>query len=648
MARMKLKSGVLDQFKGTSHVEFEFGDTTNHILGFNGSGKSTIYDAYTYVFGGCDSQLNGKPVLYPDFMEESVPSATWVVDLNGVEHSIRKFQHDTRTRKQVEEGYPKKANNDFEIDGVPKNEKAFLKWMEEQGLPEPKTFMQFVNADIYLNKSEEERKNILFGMASNITDEDIAKSVSGGEIILGDIAKGLSLTDIKKAAKKEFDGAEKLRKAIPDEIKGMEESKVRIDRAEFEAQKETLKNEVAALEAKLMEMRIPSVRDLNQELASLNNEQKVLTAEANSERVAKLTEANAVIGDMKQKLREMVGEKERLLSLIEENMDKKAEGEKRYNELADEFQKVKVTEFNATAQKCPYCGQDLPVHEIDKLAKQFEQDKATKMDKINHEAADVKKKTKMLEAQIPELQKQLAEKNEEINVLSADIEKWSEERIKLETPIDASGTHESQEILKRIADVQHRMNTRDQLQAQADKILANKREKEQDIWQIDMELAKEDVNKQIDLTIEEAKKRQKEYLQIAADKQRIVDVANEVMRKKADLLTSEVNKHFKIVKFELFRQKADGDYETCCTPTIRNEDGVYRELGKSANTALGIRGKLDIIEGLQNYYDMHLPVFCDGFEAIDSYNAKLIHMDTQLITLAVTDTPLTLRSDDVG
>lgn len=645
MARLKLKTGILDQFKGTPHAEYEFGDATNNISGFNGSGKSTIYDAYTYVFGGCDSLLNGKPILYPDYMEESVPSATWNVDINGVEHSIRKYQHDTRTRKQVEEGVPKTGNNDFEIDGVPKKEKAFLKWMEEQGLPDPKTFMQFVNADIYLNKTEEERKNILFGMASNITDEDLAKSVAGGEIILEELKKGLSLTDIKKAAKKELDGAEKLRKAIPDEIKGMEESKVRIDRAEFEAQKETLKNEVAALEEKLMEMRIPSIRDLNQELASLNNEQKALTAEANSERVAKLTEANAVIGELKRKLAQAVEEKERLLTTIEERFGNKVQLEQRYKELSEEFQTVKASAFDATAQKCPYCGQDLPIHDIDKLAKQFEKDKAVKMDAINHEAADVKKKTKLLEAQIPELQRLLADKKEEINVLSADIEKRTEERVKWEKPIDASGTPESQEVLKRIADVQHRMNTRDQLQSQADRILASKREKEQDIWQIDRELAKEDVNKQIDLKIEEAKKRQKEYSQKAADKQRIVDVANEVMRKKAELLTSEVNKHFKIVKFELFRQKADGDYETCCIPTIRNEDGIYRELGKSANTALGIRGKLDIIEGLQNFYDMHLPVFCDGFEAIDSENAKLIHMNTQVITLSVSDEPLTVRSE---
>ena len=643
MARMKLKSGVLDQFKGTPHAEYEFGNPTR-IKGYNGSGKSTVYDAYTYTFGGYDSSLNPKPVLFPDYMEESTPSVTWICDIDGIEHSIRKYQQDGRTRKEIEEDLPKTKRNYYEVDGVPKNEKVFLKWMEEHGLPDPKTFMLLTHTDILVDKTEDECKNILFGMTSDITDEDIAKSVAGGEIILEELSKK-SLSDIKKVARRQLKETVELREAIPQQIQGMEQSKVHIDTAEFEAQKETLKNEVKAMEEKLMEMRIPPISELNEELARLDQEQRMLTAEANSERVAKLTEANAVIGDLKQKLRDMVDEKDRLARNIEEKVFLGNDLGKQYESLAEAYQRTKNSEFDATALVCPTCGQDLPIKEIDRLHKKFEENKRTEMDRLNNEARDVRNRANTIRQELPELQKQLSAMDEQITDMQKDIDDRCAERVKWETPIDASGTPESKNILKRIAEVHHRMNNRDELQKQADQILAMKRDKEDAIRDIDRTLGKLDVNKQIDANIEEKKRKKKEYIQTEANLQRIMDIADEVMRKKAELLTNEVNKHFKIVKFKLFDRKADGDYKSCCVPMIRNENGEYRELGKSANTALGIRGKLDIISGLQNFYDQHLPVFVDGFEALDEENAKLIHMDTQLITLSVSEEPLTVRSE---
>ena len=46
------------------------------------------------------------------------------------------------------------------------------------------------------------------------------------------------------------------------------------------------------------------------------------------------------------------------------------------------------------------------------------------------------------------------------------------------------------------------------------------------------------------------KRKKKEYIQTEANLQRIMDIADEVMRKKAELLTNEVKKNFKIVTFK--------------------------------------------------------------------------------------------------
>lgn len=651
MAELILKTLILDQFKGATHAECTFCEKTS-VTGYNAAGKTTIADAWYWLFTDKDYSLKSNPEVHPDFMEQSEPSVTAVC---AVQHNsdedwqrveFRKFQKDSRTKKQIEAGAPVRISNQYEINSVPKSQKDFMAYLAELGI-DMDNFLLLSHPEIFTGQKSADCRKILFGMVSDITDKEIADSLTGcGE--LSKLLESYKVDEVMAMTKRSLKEASENLKVIPEQIIGMERSKVDIDVSEFESQRDTLKAEISVLESKIMETRVPSVGDLNQKLVALEREQKALTAEANSERVAKLTEANAVIGDMKQKLRGMVDEKDRLLIMIDESMGNKAESEKRYQELADEFQKVKVTEFDATAQKCPYCGQDLPVHEIDKLAKQFEQDKATKMDKINHEAADVKKKKKMLEAQIPELQKQLAEKKEEVNVLSAEIEKRTEERVKWEKPIDASGTEESRKILEEITKVHHQMNRRDELQAQMDKILTEKRDREFAVRELEDRIAETKVNDRIDKQIAEAKAKQKQYAQAEADAQRILDQLAEVSMKKNQMLTDQVNSHFEIVKFSLFEQQKNGEYKDCCVPLIRNDNGEYMKFGESANTALEVRGKLDIISGLQKFYGQQMPVWVDGWECMDTDNSNSIHMDTQLITLAVADTPLTIRSDDVG
>lgn len=642
MARLTLKSCILDQFKGTSHAECTFGLKTA-ITGFNGSGKSTIADGFYFLFTDKDYSLKSNPEIHPDFMEKSEPSFTAVCDIDGKEVTLRKFQKDSRTKKQVEAGAPVRISNQYEINSVPKSQKDFIAYLEELGI-DMDNFLLLSHPEIFTSQKSADCRKILFGMVSDITDKEIADSLPDCSE-LSELLKNYKAEEVMAMKKRELKEASENLKVIPEQIIGMEKSKVDIDVSEFETQRDTLKTEIQELEKQLLEMRVPSIGELNQELVRLEREQKALTAQANSERVAKLTGANAVIGEMKRKLREQIDDKDSLVTVIEESVADVNDLGKRYKELADEFQKVKASEFDPSEQKCPYCGQDLPIHQIDRLAQKFEEDKTRKMNDINREAADVKRRAIRLKKEIPDHQKQLSDIENVISKITAEVERLSAERAKLETPIDVSGTPESQKILQEIADVHHRMNKRDELQAQADKILADKRDREFAVRQLEDRIAETKVNDRIDKQIAEAKQKQKSYARAEADAKKVLDQLAQVSMQKNKMLTEQVNSHFKIVKWKLFEQQKNGEYKDCCVPLIQNTDGEYRVFGESANTALEIRGKLDIISGLQKFYDQHLPVFLDGFEAIDSENAKLIHMDTQLITLSVADEPLTVRSE---
>ena len=105
-----------------------------------------------------------------------------------------------------------------------------------------------------------------------------------------------------------------------------------------------------------------------------------------------------------------------------------------------------------------------------------------------------------------------------------------------------------------------------------------------------------------------------------------------VSRKKNTLLQDDVNSHFELVDFKLFDWLKNGEYKETCIPTYRNKD-----MGISTNTGLEILMKLDIIRGLQSFYNMYLPVFVDGAEALSESTVKMINMDTQIILLKATE-----------
>lgn len=642
MARMKLKTLILDQFKGATHAEYTFGDKPA-VSGYNGSGKTTIADGWMWLTSDRDYNLKANPEVHPDFLEKSEPSVTAVCDVDGKEVTLRKFQKDSRTKKQIEAGAPVRISNQYEINGVPKSQRDFIAYLEELGI-DMDNFLLLSHPEIFTSQKSADCRRILFGMVNDVTDKEIADSLMGCEE-LSKLLESYKADEVMAMTKRSLKEASENLKVIPEQIIGMERSKVDTDVSEYESQRDTLKTEIAALEEKIMETRVPSIGDLNQELISLEREQKALTAEVNSERVAKLTESNAVIGSLKQHHREMLENKDKFSRKIEESVLYVNDYAKQYESLAEEFQRVKASEFSSDSQICPTCGQDLPIKEIDRLHKAFEDHKRMEMDRINVEAKDVRNKANTLKAQIPELQKQLAELEEQIAAMQKDIDQKCAERAKWETPIDASGTPESQKILEEIATVHHKINRRDELQREFDKILADKRDKEFAVRQLEDRIAEVNVNDRIDKQIAELKQKQKEYAQAEADAQKILDQLSEVSMAKNQALTDQVNSHFEIVRWELFEILKNGEYRDCCVPLIRNSNGEYRKFGESANTALEVRGKLDIISGLQKFYGQQILVFLDGAECLDQDNMAQIHMDTQLITLSVSDEPLTVRSE---
>ena len=566
-----------------------------------------------------------------------MPSVT-IECVGDKEFTVRKFQKDSRNKKQIEDGAPIRISNQYEINGVPKSQKDFIAYLVEQGIAVD-LFLLLTHTDTYTDQKSVDCRKILFDMVKDVTDVDIAKSISGCEDAVA-LLENYTVEEIQAMKKREKKEADENIDAIPNQIIGLERAKVDVSVDEFKAQKATLEGEIADLENKIAALNIPSVGELNQKLVMLEKEQSQLTAEANADRVQKLTELDREIGELKNALSENESKMRIAKNNIADAMNGKTSNEQRFEQLKKEFETVKAQQYEAGSTICPYCKQEMPVHMLADAEKHFDDDKQKKMDAINNDA-------KLIRIKIASCENEIKERNKEIKSLDAEIIELSKRiadkisvREPLERVVDMSGSDENERILKEIIATKHELSQRDALVSQETDMRNSIKERQLAIRDIDDALAQEKNNERINQQIAGLKEKQKEYAQAKANAEKVLYQLQQISMAKNNMLEEQVNSHFKRVKFRLFKMLKNGEIQDDCTPLVLTKDGTYRDMTYSANTAAIKLAQLDIINGLQEFYDQHLPILMDGAECLDEISRSQIDVGTQLIMASVTEDDL--------
>lgn len=620
---MQIKKIILSQFKGITNAEFTF-DGNTVISGQNGSGKTTLADAYFWLFTDKDYSLKANPEIHPDFWEESEPSVEIVCDIDGKEVSFRKFQKDSRTKKQKEAGAPVRISNQYEVNSVPKSQKDFDAALTEYGIDKDK-FLLLTHPEIFTGMKSADCRKILFGMTNDVTDKSIADSMGDCQEVsaLLDSYTAEEITALQKRTKKE---ADQNLDNIPQQIIGLEKAKVQIDVQSITADRDALKSEIDEVEQTIKENPLPDVGDLNQKIVMLENQKKALETDANTERREKLQTAREELAEIQRKRSDAEYEFQTAVGAEEERKGRIEQLKKDYQSLADTFQKVKAITFDESSNICKYCGQPLPTDKADENRNKFNAEIERQKLGINRQASAIKKQIKELESHPVSIPDHSA-----IEGLSKQEEQKKAEVESLSQPIDVTDTDEYKAIEFEIAKVRQAIDALDFARKKRAELESEASEKRRQVNFMNDQIAKADVNKHIDEQIAKAKEQQKQYAQASANAEKILDQLSRISMEKNRLLTEQVNSHFSKVKFKLFEQLKNGEYRDTCVPTI---DG--KVLGESANTAREIEAKLDIISGLQGFYKQDLPVFLDNSESLDSQNSK-IDIGHQLIMLRVTD-----------
>lgn len=631
--RATLKRVALENFMCYAHAEFDFYAITK-IMAKNGKGKSTIATTYLWCLFNCDYELKDNPVVRREVDGKSVDdmdtSVELTLDVDGKEITMKKVQKRTYSK----DGSSYKDDNKYFINDVPKTLKDFNAYLDV----DMNVFKMCSNVNAFLNQKPAEMREYLFGLVGDVTDLDIAsQKVELAELVpLLEKYTTEELSAMNKATKT------KIAKDLPildGQIKEKERDiqlKQAIEVSDLELQKNSLKEQIADCVAKQTDNdKLMTEYDKDSsDILNLKFELSDMSRKANEDNVKARREIEDKISD-KQFL---VRQTEKTIADIEKNIEYQQNTidsiNKNLQDIRNEWKAENERKFNETSLICSYCGQEYPEDKKEQLRADFDSHKAEELKLITNNGNLFKDKLDKNKKILKDLQKELPQHKESLEMLNTAITDLEKQLSELPQEIDVSATEEYKALEQKIAEKEETMHKANDISAVKAELKAQETALRQQLAECESEIAKSDTAAD-EQRLEELKQTRIDSEQNKANAEKILDLLDELDKAKNEALTEAVNSHFGLVKWQLFEYAKNGNYKSCCIPTVDGKS-ILTTMSNKGNRILG---RVDICNSIQKISGISVPIILDDSESLSTDNQKKVAemVDSQLIMLIVND-----------
>ena len=616
--KIELKKLIVENFMAYPHAEFDFFNRTV-VSGRNGIGKSTIATAYTWLMFGCDYQLDDMDV----YVEA-------ILDIDGKEVTARKVQK----RKYKKDGVGYSDDNTYFINEVPKTLKAFNEYFEI----DMNLLKMCSSPGAFLNQKTADMRSYLFGLVENVNDMDVAKENSELSAITDFLERYSAdeLTAMNKATKSKID------KELPI-IDGQIMEKQRdiqlksdIDVAELELLKNTLSEQLAcnikkqtdaeALE-KDLQGKADGILELKFQLSGLQSQANDANLNKIREVQHKINDANAFVDSIHEEIRKNGVAVDRIKSEINEKDSAR-------ELLAKKWVDVNNEKFDDNSTICPTCHRDLPDEEIKRIFSEFKESKQKRLCEIEAKGSALREEVEKSKPVLVELESVAEENMKKLNSVISKLDEYHKQLDAIPKVVDISDTEEYKKLSAEIDAKEAEMQKSMKIDDMRGKLKLEENEIRRKLSECESQISKADTSAD-DQRLEELRDRRIDMEQKKADAEKILYLLGELEKAKNDKLSDEINKHFGVVKWQLFEINKSGGYKSVCIPMV---DGKSI-LSTMSNKGNQIIGKVDICNSIQKINDLSVPVFLDDYESLDVSNKERVSKSAgcQLIMLEVTD-----------
>lgn len=634
--RITLKELRLRNFKGAADQTVTFSEDTE-INGANATGKTRIFDAWSWVLFGKDSgdrkdfsikalDRDNQPLHNADH----TVTATLLVD--GIQNTFERILRERWVKKRGEETPVFEGNETlYFVNGVPHKQGEYQQKIEAII---PENIFKLLTNPFYFNQtmSWSQRREHLFNLTGGVTDKDIEERYPELKDFMHSL-QDKSLEEYRKEIaykkrllKQELSGIparmdEVQRSMLPDpdyakvekELRAMEKEAAKLDALLQSSTRQSAARDKAALDLQrdIFSLQQSILETRNRDRAEAENKVSELKIKAsalqleNAGHEQNIASATRMISAAENRIKELTQENDK---------------------LRDEWRTTNqaVIKFDEEEFCCPTCHRPFEADDI-------EQKKAILTDNFNRSKANhLKVLTETGKAN-----------KQEIDKLQKDIETWKGNAETLRKSIainnatldkiiipDHYGVKDNPQIRKMEQQIAEKEKELAALPTKngSSELVTERREIAEKIENQKALLSIRESNQRHKDRLEELYQEQKELSQQLADLEKQEYLGEKLTRARVTLMEEKVNSLFTMVRFKMFSQQINGGLDETCEALI---DGVPFS---DANNAAKINAGIDIINAFSKHYDIHAPIFIDNAEAVN----RLLKTESQTIKLYVT------------
>lgn len=641
MKQVVIKSMKLVNFKGLRDFSIEFNDSVTNVLGKNGSGKTTVFDAFTWLMFGKDSEdrksfnvktLDEKGVAIPKLPHE----VSAVIVVNGEEINLcRRFNEKwTKKRGSATEEFTGHEEERLYND-VPMSVKD---WSDKINSICSEQVFKFITNPLYFSSQKSDaQRAMLFRMAGTLSNEEIAKGNENFTKLLASIT-GKTLEEYKReiSAKK---------RRIKEDIEGIPE---RIDERkrdmpteenwlEIEADVTTKQQELASIDKAIADKAdaytIASNKRLELSKKCSELKQKKIDREykikstVQADYNALVAEQKALSAEIQQLEFDLARENQKIAGYRKELDDYKQKREV----LIAEWREIKAKEisFKEGEFVCPTCGRPLDIDDIERKQNEmkaaFNTKKASELEANNKQGQEIK-------ANIIRTEEFIGQCEQRVSQIKEKIESLRNNPIREKTAIAPDTTHaveNDDEINKLCKEIEEIENVLQQpIESQDTDVLKSQKQLlNEEIDALKKRLGNKEIIEKNNARIAELEAQVREQSNELARLEGIEFTMAEFSKARIEAIENRINGMFEIVKFKMFEQQINGGEVETCEAMV---NGVpYSDL----NNAMKINAGLDIINAICKSEDITAPIFIDNAESVN----HLLPTKSQMIRLVVTE-----------
>lgn len=651
MKEVFLKKLILKNFKKIQDLTVEFTDKNTFICGGNGTGKTTLQDAFLWLLFGKDSTNradnnfniktlgeDGKPILH------LVHSVTGVLSINGRDVELQR-NYVEKWGSGVNAGVLQNHATEFYLNGVKlKTKKEYD--AEVAAILSEDVFRMITNPLYFPTMKAQDQKAMLLEMAGNVTNEEVANINPKFQELIS-LISGRTLEQLAKeiASKKS---------AIKDELKGIPGRIDSVRDAMPESEDWTvLEKEIADKKEKIKDID-SQLADKSKQIEAEFKAKSELQKQIGNKKLAKSQRENEIrqnanksyhdVLDNISKLEYQVKSKDAEISRKQEDHSRiKANIEALNNDLEvlrGKFYAIdaETLQYPEGAFICPTCKRELEVEDIQakqqELQDNFNLNKANRLKAVQNEGKEKAAKVEELKKQCSIIQATITQLSNEKEILVHNIneckgnmpEEQDTQKIILSDPTCLSLSNEIVDLENQLKAEAKPIDTTELKEAKA--ILSEA------IDELNKKLGKRDTIERSNKVIEDLEDRRDKNNEALAEQERLEFLVQDFQKEKDNKLMERINGMFSLVKFSFISEKLNGNEAITCFCSV---DGVPFA---DVNNASKINAGLDIINAICRSVGITAPIFIDNRESVND----LIPTMSQVINLVVSkDKSLMIR-----